>query len=119
MSYKPPASRMRQLKADKPPRPQAPPDPVNVEEALAMAAVEPEVVEPEVVEVVEPEVVEVVEPEVVEVAPEPVEEVEAAPEYSMATRKADLLAIADSLGVKADESMTKAQIIELLDAATL
>ncbi len=117
MSYKPPASRMRQLRADKPPRPQAPPDPINVEEALAMAAVEPEVVEPEVVEVPEPAPEpEVIVPEVTVVSePEAVVEV---PEYSMAILKADLLAIADSLGIKADESMTKAQIIELLDAAT-
>lgn len=114
MSYKPPASRMRTLRANKPPRPQGPPAPANVEEALA------EAVEPEVVVAPEPEVVE---PEVVEVAPEPIEEAEdpkvEVPEYGMLNRKAELLAIAESLGLDdANDGMTKAQIIELLDAAT-
>ncbi len=100
-SYKPPFARMRQIVADKPPRPDAELLPVeelpaNVEEALAQMP-EPEL-EPEPEAIVEPE------PEVVE--------------YSVKNRKAELLSIADQLGVEADESMTKAEIIELLDDAT-
>lgn len=39
---------------------------------------------------------------------------EPAPSYSMSNTKAELLAAAEEAGVEADESMTKAEILEAL-----
>ena len=38
------------------------------------------------------------------------------PAYSMSNNKAELLAAAEAAGVEADESMTKRQILEALEA---
>lgn len=40
---------------------------------------------------------------------------EPAPSYSMSNTKAELLAAAEAAGVEADESMTKAEILEALE----
>lgn len=135
MSYKPPFARMREIRQNRPLR-ASQADPVNVEDALDRMPVPVFVVEePEQPSIEEPAVV-ITQPEpVVEVEtiePEPVVEVEAIepvvaePEvikpvrpikFNPQAKKADLIALARSEGLVVDDTMTKAQIIVVLQAA--
>lgn len=141
MSYKPPFARMRAIKRDAPPpipRNQEPasvevalanaPEPVFVVEAPEPVEPEPGVSAPEPIEVEEPEVS--VEPEPVEPEPIEVEDHEKAEhedhekaedhkklKFNPQMKKAELLALAEEAGLVVDDTMTKNQILSLLQEA--
>ena len=116
MSYLPPFARMRQIRKAAAPRTPSVTDmggtnPQNVEEALAAVDPEPEPVF--VVEISDP--VDDSEPPMAD----PVAPVVADPiKIDASMKKAELLALAEALGVEADDTMTKSQIIAVLRAAT-
>lgn len=95
MSYRPPFARMRQIKAQ------------AAETKMAAAppsapAAPPSAPEPD--------------PDPAP-APEPEASLDTAVEFSTVMKKADLLSAAAQMGVQADESMTKAEIVAALKAA--
>ena len=122
MSYLPPFARMRQIRKAAAPRTPSVTDmggtnPQNVEEALA--AVEPEpvfVVEiPDPIDDIEPPMADPVD----DIEPPMADPVAADPiKIDASMKKAELLALAEALGVEADDTMTKSQIIAVLRAAT-
>ena len=137
MTYRPPFARMRQIKADAPPKPST--DPVNVEEALLTAPPAPADIRVSVgaVDVVveagddhkfgtpddHHHIVQagaespVTEPKVIEEEPLVAEVVEPeVPTYDKLTRKTDLVALAAQYGVVHEDTATKAEILAALDA---
>ena len=138
-SFAPPSARMRTLRRPftpslGTPAPVAEPEVVEddfeevVEAILNGEAIEASVEEefahrtmaPEALELPTPEPVEEPKAEEVSEDPEPVEEIEPdpaveKPTWSPTMRKAELLAIALTLGLEVTEEMTKAQILSALD----